>query len=302
MPAYLVALLCIIGANVIWSSVGLLVRLVEAPKDVFLFYMAFFAILTGFTLVTISRGWGAVRRIKFRPMLAIYPLSSGLLGLAIFYAYADANFPVAAANLILNSATLLIVILAPLMIREATHRQELIAALIGFGGLGIFVLSGGDTGSGTLLTVGLALALFALVMNALSSIWARSIANDIPPVFTPLLVGAGDMTVALGALLFSRNSLEISQADMVISAIVGMSSVGFAYWLLIKAYQTLKVQTVAIIGLLQPVLTALLAMFFFQEYLTFGMMVGAVVVMTSIVYLLLYRNRQRQNDKANQAV
>jgi drug/metabolite transporter (DMT)-like permease len=298
MSAYFIALLCIVGANVIWSSVGLLIRLVEAPKDVFLFYMAFFAILTGLTLVTLSRGWGAVRRIRFRPTLALYPLSSGLLGLFIFYAYADTDFPVAASNLILNSSPLLIVLLAPLMIREVTRSQEWVAALIGFTGLAVFVLSGDNGSGGTLLTVGLALALAAWVMNALSSIWARSIANDIPPVFSPLLVGTGDMVVALGALAFSRHSLTISQADMLIAAVVGMTTVGFAYWLLIKSYQTLKVQTVSIIGLFQPVLTALLAMFFFQEYLTFGMMVGALIVLSSIVYLLLYRKRRHQAKDA----
>lgn len=290
MPSPTRAILYVVICNAIWASVGFLIRLTEGSQITFLFWVGVFGLIGSLIKMAVMGDLGAVRQLQWTPSTFLYMLFNGGLGLFIFLAYQDTRVFVAVPSLILNSVVLLVVVLAPLLIKEKTTRKEFQLAFLGFVGLAVFVVGqsiGALDQSSVLLSVGVIFALLALLCNGLGSLQSRQFSRVMPPTAIPLYVSLGDMLVALLAAGGMGISLiSISTHDLVLAAIIGLTSVTFCYHILYLAFSQLKVQTVSIIGLGQPVLTAVIGIFLLKEIPNVWMILGGVIVLSAVYQIV----------------
>jgi len=291
-PPYLCAVGFILLANLIWSVVGIFIRFSSLSPSLFLIGMGIVIILVMLTFLAITGQLGLIREHGRRPAPILFGLLTGLLGYGIFSAYGDPGFFIAGANLILNSHGLLVIMLAPLLLKERSTPVEIICSVIGVSGLVLFIF-GQPNDSGTMWTIGLLFATIALVCNVFTTLLSRSLAQWMPAILAPLWVGIGDLVVGLATLPFSGDAvINWSWFELILVTVVATTSVCLAFYFNITGFRLVKAQVGTILGLSQPILTAVWGVLIFQEYLNWVMISGGTVVLGAIAFQVIWKSRR----------
>ena len=267
---------------ILFGTIGLLLRFVSLPSEVValcrgLIGTVFFV---GLVLVLIKRPDGAAIRENLLWLL-LSGLCLGLNWIFLFAAYVQTT--VAVASLCNYMAPILLIFLSPLLFRERLSGKKLLCVLAAL--LGIVFVSGILSGraediNGKGVLLGLAAALFFAGIVVCNKQLRRIEALD--RTLVQLLVSA--LVILPYVLVRNRGTTwNVSAQDVWIILILGLVQTGLAYVLYLSPMEVLPVQTVSILGYIEPVVSVLCSAFLLREPLPWIGWLGAALIIGAAI-------------------
>lgn len=234
-------------AVVLYGTIGMLLRYVSAPSE--LVAMCRGLLGSGFILLVLRLqgrrlDWEAIRRN--RKWLLVAGVSLGLNWIFLFAAYMQTT--VAIASLCNYMAPLIVILIAPLALRERLDKRKMPCVAAAF--LGIILVSGVWNGGAGSLS-GVIMGLLAAVCFVVIVICNRKL-RDIPALDRSVVQLALSALTILPYVLFHNRGvvLTLDARSVLIILTLGVLHTGLAYCWYFSGMGSLPVQTVAILGYL----------------------------------------------------
>jgi drug/metabolite transporter (DMT)-like permease len=241
--------LAALGAVILWASLAALGSLLS---DIPPFLLTGIGLLIG-SLISLPVAGFQIRKLVVKPrvlLLGVY----GLFGYHAALFAALQNAPPVQANLVNYLWPLLIVVLAPLFFPAArlTLRKS-VAALAGFVGAGLAILSGSQITGG--LEIGYLYGLLAALIWSTYSLGTKRI-GDFPTAGVGLF-GLVAGVLALAAHLVFEERVAIEPADWPLLVALGLGALGGAFYLWDYALKRGDAQRIGMIAFITPLLSTL---------------------------------------------
>ncbi len=211
--------------------------------------------------------------------LVISGICLGFNWIFLFAAYIRTT--VAIASLCNYMAPMIVIIVAPLVLRERLEVRKLPCVAVAL--LGIILVSGvagGEIGDPMGIIMGLAAAVcFVIIVicnRKLKSISAydRSVVQ----------LALSAVTILPYFIIHNMGTtLTVTPISIPIILMLGLVHTGIAYCLYFSGMATLPVQTVAILGYLEPVVSVLCSAIFLQEHMTVTGWIGAALIIAAAI-------------------
>lgn len=264
-----------IVAVVLYGTIGMFLRQVTVPSEI----VAMMRGLIGSVFILIFLRMGgkkldtaAIRRNRFH--LVLSGMLLGLNWIFLFAAYTHTT--VAIASLCNYMAPIIVLLVAPFVLKEPLNKKKL--PLVGVAFLGIILVSGvigGEAGEPKGILMGL-MAAFAFVGIVLSNRKMRGI-NAYERAVVQLAISA--LTILPYVLVKNAGSaIDWNLRSVLIIGMLGLVHTGFAYCLYFSGMSRLPVPTVAILGYLEPVVSVFCSAVFLQEDMGPVGWIGAVLI------------------------
>ena len=281
----------LIGTGVIWGTIGIAAKYLYDESDLDALSVSWLRTLIA-SPICIAIAWHVLGRKLFainRRDLGVMALLGVLLIVYQFlYLAAITRIGVSAATLIsLCGSPVLVVIASAVILRDHLTRQTM-AALVGavFGAAMIVGWRSGGTGETRDTVIGVALSVGSAAGISAHVFVSRWIAARQHPM-TPLAIG-----FPTGALIFLPIAtgrgfsldLNLPAWSLLIYLAVGPSTI--AYWMYQRGLQDVSATDASIVTLIEPLITAVLAAWLFNERLGLlgwigaAMLVGAIAILT----------------------
>jgi drug/metabolite transporter (DMT)-like permease len=241
--------LAALGAVILWASLAALGSLLS---DIPPLLLTGIGLLVG-SLISLPVAGFQIRKLVVKPrvlLLGVY----GLFGYHAALFAALQNAPPVQANLVNYLWPLLIVVLAPLFFPAArlTLRKS-VAALAGFVGAGLAILSGSQITGG--LEIGYLYGLLAALIWSTYSLGTKRI-GDFPTAGVGLF-GLVAGVLALAAHLVFEERVAIEPADWPLLVALGLGALGGAFYLWDYALKRGDAQRIGMIAFITPLLSTL---------------------------------------------
>lgn len=276
-----VGVLYILIAATLWGALGPVSKIAfaegVAPLAV-AFWRAFFGWVFFFVHAAL-RGSLAVERRDVAGVIIFALVSvSGFYGsyqLAVHYGGA------ARAAVLLYTAPAWVAIMAVLFLRETVRVRTVVSVVIAIVGVAMISLSGAGQGrlAGSAPWIGIVFGLVAGFTYALYYIVGRQFLDR----YSSITLFSWILIVGAAALLpFVSLRIPSLRAGLAL-LFIGFAATYCAYIAYSLGLVRLRSSQAAVIATLEPVVAALLAYLFWQEYLGVGGYIGAVLVITGVV-------------------
>lgn len=211
-----------------------------------------------------------------RPRMNRWVLLGALAVCGTNILYAVANKLTTAANTIVLqfTAPIFVILLSALFFGKNPKRLDLMACALVLGGVLLFFIDSLSAGG----MLGNVLALLSGVSYA-----GVFLMNDMPDSDAISSVFWGDMVSAVVGIPFVVRETDFSSHTLFALVVLGMFQVALAYILLTEGLKTTPAVTASLISGIEPVLNPILVAVFYHEMVGPLALVGAVVVVGSIV-------------------
>jgi len=265
-PLSMSSTLCALGAIALWATLASLgVSLAHVPPF----------LLTGLALLIGSvPAWPLARQWRVPAstlLLGVY----GLFGFHFLLFIALRHAPPVEANLVNYLWPLLIVVLAPLFLRDAKLRVvHVLAALVGFAGAALAIVGGRDLTGG--LAWGYLPALGSAFIWASYSLLTKRVAHFPTAAIGLFGLVSGALSLACHALLEPAASLSLH--DLILIAAMGLGPLGAAFFLWDRALKTGDPRRIGILSYLTPLASTLLLALVSGRQLTLWLGVAAALI------------------------
>lgn len=281
-------MLYVVAAGVLWSTVGLGIRLIEeAVVWQILLYRSISLSLFLYVLIWLRSGespFAQVRRIGVPAVIA---------GLSLVAAYSGGIYSiqttsVAHAMLLFATAPFMAAVLGWIVLREPVRAATWIAIAIAIGGIAIMVAdkSGGVALGGSLAAVGSASG-FAVFTVALR--WGRT-GEMLPAVF---LSGLFAIVITLAICLLLQLPLALDVQDAGIALGMGVFQVGAGLILYTIGSRSLPAAELALLSLAEVLVAPLWVWLLVGETASLNTLIGGGVLLTAIVGNALSGKRRK---------
>lgn len=278
----------VFAAGVLWSTVGLGIRLIEdAVVWQILLYRSVSMSLFLYVVIRIRSGespFVQIRRIGFPAVIA---------GLALVAAYSGGifaiqNTSVANAMLLFATAPFMAAVLGRIVLREGVRFATWISIAVAIGGIAIMVAdkSGSVALKGSLAALGSAFG-FAVFTVALR--WGRT-GEMLPAVF---LSGLFAIVITLTICLGLGLSVVLSPNDGGIAMGMGVFQVGAGLILYTLGSRSLPAAELALLSLAEVLLGPLWVWLFLGETASLNTLVGGAVLLAAIAGNALSGKRRK---------
>ena len=198
---------------------------------------------------------------------------------------------VAIASLCNYMAPMIVILIAPFVLRERLDRRKMpcVAAAL----IGIILVSGvwnGSVGSVSGLVMGLAAAACFVIIV----ICNRKL-RDIPALDKSIVqLAISAVTIFPYALVKNwGTAITVDTQSVLIILTLGLVHTGIAYCLYFSGMGSLPVQTVAILGYLEPVVSVLCSAIFLHETLDAAGWIGAALIIGAAVVSESMKEKQK---------
>ncbi len=273
-------LLLVLVAAIIWSTGGLFIKATHLSGIAVSFGRSFFAVIT-IALYTRREGFGLNR---------VAALAS-LLYAALLLLFVLATKQTTAANAIFlqYTAPVYVLVLEPLLYKEAFRRRDLITVAACVVGMSLFFVGKlrPQDYSGNLMALasGVCFAFYFLLLRHSS---ARNVNRATSAIYGNLLLVL--MLAPIGVPAF----LEISGPDLARVAYLGVVQIGIAYLLFTLAMaRGVRSLDAGIIGYIEPVLNPVWVFIFIGERPSGWALLGGAIIVTAVVCHMLLDARQK---------
>lgn len=265
-------------AVVLYGTIGMFLRFVDLPSEAVAFYRGFIGVLV-LLLFRLARR----EKPDFRAMrdnllwLLLSGVALGFNWIFLFAAYV--NTTVAIASLCNYMAPVIVIALTPLVLKEKLDPRKIpcIAAAL----VGIILVSGiigGKVGSPLGIVFGLSGACcFAFI------VFCNRKMKGIPAMDRATVqLALSALTVLPYMLIRSGGMLPLPDLRSgLIVLMLGVLQTGVAYCFYFNGMAKLPVQTVAILGYLEPVVSVLCSVIFLKEPLGIAGWIGAALIIAA---------------------
>ena len=286
--AHKYGVLFVFAAGVLWSTVGLGIRLIEdAVVWQILLYRSVSMSLFLYVLICVRSGespFVQIRRIGAPAIIAGLSLVAAYSG----GIYAIQNTSVANAMLLFATAPFMAAVLGWIVLREPVRAATWAAIAVAIGGIAIMVAdkSGGVVLKGSLAALGSAFG-FAVFTVALR--WGRT-GEMLPAVF---LSGLFAIVITLAICLALGHSLALSPNDGGIAMGMGVFQVGAGLILYTLGSRSLPAAELALLSLAEVLLGPLWVWLFLGETATANTLIGGAVLLVAIAGNALSGKRRK---------
>ena len=270
--------LLVFTAGVLWSTVGLGIRLIEdAQVWQILFYRSFSLSLLLYVVIRLRTGDSPLR-LAFGMGL---PGIIGGLSLVAAYTggiYAVQTTSVANAMLLFASAPFMAAILGLVILRETVRHATWFAILVACAGIGVMVWgkSGGSAMAGNLAALGSA---FGFAVFTITLRWGKS-GEMLPVVF---LSGIFAIAIMGAICLILGLPLILSPHDTGIALSMGIFQVGAGLVLYTLGSKTVPAAELTLLSLAEVVLGPLWVWLFIGEVTTQNTLIGGAILLAAII-------------------
>jgi len=271
----------IIVAIVIWSSLGIIVRLANTYLTYTIFFPAFIALIAQTAILLMTKERKKVPTIKKIPWLLLIGPVFILNSLTFYYAFTHTTI----ANAVFThyTAPIFVALLAPILLRESIDRLVIIAIILSTAGL-IMMFHGFSLSEQHIK--GIASGIVSGFMYAILIILGRSLAQR----FAPLVITVfQNLVVVLILLPFIK---DVPLHILGYFLLLGLVHSTVAPILYIRGLRDVKASKAAMLGYLEPVAAMIFALIFFLEIPRFMSLVGGALIMYS-GYLTIKRREHR---------
>ena len=278
IDAHKYGLLFVFSAGVLWSTVGLGIRMIEdAVVWQILLYRSISMSLFLYLVIRVRSGespFVQIRRTGFPAVVAGLALVAAYSG----GIYAIQNTSVANAMLLFATAPFMAAVLGWLILRERVRVATWIAIAIALCGIAIMVSdkSGEVAIFGSLAALGSALG-FAVFTVALR--WGRT-GEMLPSVF---LSGIFAFVITLGICQLLGLSLALTVRDGSVAMGMGVFQVGAGLILYTLGSRSLPAAELALLSLAEVLLGPIWVWLFLNETASTNTLIGGAVLLTAIV-------------------
>ena len=278
IDAHKYGLLFVFAAGVLWSTVGLGIRMIEdAVVWQILLYRSISMSLFLYLVIRVRSGespFVQIRRTGFPAVVAGLALVAAYSG----GIYAIQNTSVATAMLLFATAPFMAAVLGWLILRERVRVATWIAIAIALCGIAIMVSdkSGEVAIFGSLAALGSALG-FAVFTVALR--WGRT-GEMLPSVF---LSGIFAFVITLGICQLLGLSLALSVRDGSVAMGMGVFQVGAGLILYTLGSRSLPAAELALLSLAEVLLGPIWVWLFLNETASTNTLIGGAVLLIAIV-------------------
>lgn len=264
----------------LYGTIGIFLRHVSFPTE--LVAMCRGILGTAFILAFMALRHRKVDREAIRKNLLWLVLSGICLGLNwIFLFAAYVKTTVAVASLCNYMAPLLVIIAAPMVLHEKLNTKKLPCVAVAFIGI---VLVSGVIGGGTGDPKGVAYGLAAAVAFVCIVLCNRKL-KDISAMERSIIqLSVSAVTILPYFIWNNRDSdIAVDTGSVLIVLMLGILHTGVAYCLYFSGLGTLPVQTIAILGYLEPVVSVFCSALILREHMSVWGWLGAGMIIVSAV-------------------
>ena len=277
----------IIAAMFIWSTWGLIIRWLDLPAIVVLFYTS---LIASFLVPLVLKIRGELALSGVREAWRIFGLlAASSITNNITYFYSLAHTTVSNAVFTHYTAPLFVAVLAPLMIAERLLKVTLISLPIAVIGMVMIVLSGGGlrTISGDMS--GIAAGMVSGIAYAFIIIFSRKLSRMLlHHKAVVILLWTTTLVTAPWALTMDYH-LDYRAAGLLL--ITGVMHSTLAPLLYYSALRKVMAQHAAILGYMEPLAAIPLAYLFLSETPSFIALFGGILILCS-GYLVIHSRMQ----------
>ena len=266
-------------AMFIFGTIGLFVKYIPLPSAVVAMVRGFSGAIFLFAIIKIKKQ--SMDKAAIKANLLKLCLSGAALGfnwILLFEAYRYTT--VATATLCYYLAPVIVILVSPLVLKEALTWKKLVCVFVALLGM-VFVsgvleagFSGGSEYTGIFFGLGAA-CLYACIVLINKKI------KDISAYDMTIMQLAIAGIVLLPYVLLTQDisGIELSAKAIALLAVVGIVHTGFAYALYFGSMKNLKGQTVAILSYIDPIVAILLSALILKEPLGLNGAIGAALVL-----------------------
>ena len=276
-----------ITALVLYGTIGLFLRHVSLPSEIVVLFRGIIGSVFILSYLKLTDRHINITAIKNNALWLI--LSGIFLGLNwgfLFAAYMHTT--IAIASLCNYTAPLIVILTAPIVLHEPLNKKKLPCVAAAF--IGIILVSGAWEGvsesvetagnlSGILLGLASALCFVGIV------ICNRKIINisSFDKAVVQLAVSA--LTILPYVLINNRSAAALNwdMKSILIILTLGIVQTGIAYCFYFSGLGSLPVQTIAVLGYLEPVVSVICSSVFLHESMGITGWIGAILILGAAV-------------------
>lgn len=282
-------------AAILWGTIGVATKTIYTIDHTTSLFLNLARMLIAAPLL-MALCWRVVGRVMFniqRRDLLVMLLSGALLAIsqaAYFAAIRDAGVTI---------ATLLTICIAPVVVtglsvllKFETLTGRIVIALVG-ALIGAVLLVGLHSPEGGNLLLGTVFSVIAAVTYACMILCGRFLAADYHPLqVTALTFGAGALLLIVINLASGMVPVHSAQSWALV-LYLGIVPTALAYWLFQKGLRSVSATAASIVSMLDPLVAAALAWLLFGETLAATGIIGAGLLILSILLLSTERGEKR---------
>ena len=270
-------LMFVFGAGVLWSTVGLGIRLIE---DATVWQILFYRSISLTLLLYIVIRWRTGRD----PFALVWRagLAGAIAALSLVFAYSGAIFSmqttsVANAMLLFATAPFMAAVLGWIVLRERVRGATWIAVLIAIGGIAVMVSD--QTGAGTVLG---SLAALGSALGFACFTVALRVGKSVEMLPAVLLSGLFALVMMGSICLFTGDGFVLSRFDGGIALGMGVFQVGAGLVLFTLGSRSLPAAELALLSLAEVVLGPVWVWLFLGETVGLNTLIGGGILLAAI--------------------
>lgn len=270
----------LVTSMVIWGTIGIFRRYIPLPSGVIALARGVIGalFLAVFMLICKKRPDFSALRRRWMPLLVsgVFLGANWILFFESYNTAMEGYATVATATVCYYMAPVIVMLLAPLVLKERLTLKKALCILVAF--VGVILVSNPGRGSGSQLQ-GILLALAAAVLYAVIVLLNKKMA-DVPALDRTVAQLAISAVVLLPYTFLAEPWEQITMTPTVaiFLILIGLLHTGVAYALYFGSIGQLKAQTAALCSYIDPALAILLSATVLQERVGPLALVGAVMV------------------------
>jgi len=207
--------------------------------------------------------------------------------------YTITHMPLADATALTFTRPLFLIVLAFLFLGEVIRWRRGMATMVGFVGVVIMVQANAEVGFAT------GVGLFAAFMVASVSVLIKKLTKTEHPTTIMFYFGViGSLIAIIPASMVWITPTWEQLAVLTGTAIVGTGG----NFCMIKAFGIGEATAVSPFDYTRLIFAGILAYFFFNEVPTLGMVIGAVIIVGSSIYIMQREARVKAHTKASESI
>ena len=229
---------------------------------------------------------------RHRPRLNRWVLVGALCVFGTNALFSVANKLTTAANTIVLqfTAPIFVILCSALVFHKKPGKLDVTACAFVLGGVVFFFVdslsAGGMLGNGLALLSGVSYAGVFLL-------------NDMPDSDPISSVFWGDVISAVVGLPFLMRETDFSAVPMASLVVLGVFQVAVAYILMVEGLKTTPAVTASLVSGIEPVLNPILVAVFYHETIGPLAMVGAVIVVASVIIYNIMLTKQKEKGESS---
>jgi drug/metabolite transporter (DMT)-like permease len=275
----------LIVCGLVWGSIGVLVKQIDVPAPVIVFFRLSLGALAVLAWQTARGRLGELRLGARRGLL----LAAGLMLAVHWVAFIEAykRLPVATTILIVYVGPILIAAAAPAVLGERLERRTLYALALSTGGILLIAVPSAGSGDGWgFAGAGIAAVTFAALVLTLKKLTPHYTAAGIA------VWQLGIAAVVLAPVMIGASGREIARAAPTLLAL-GVLHTGITGILYVSALRIVQAQQVSILVYLEPVTAVLWAWGVLDETPSLATIAGGLFIIAAGLLIVLPGMRSR---------